>query len=481
MQLGLDLGTASLKALAWSGGREWVASAPYPVASPEPLWAETEPEQWLAALAAALGRLAAAGAPLGACASIGLSGQMHGIVPVSRRHGALGPAILWADRRAADLLPRFTALPEGIRAALRNPPATGMAALSMLWLKENRPDLYARTEVFLFPKDYLRWRLTGEIATERTDASGSLLFDCARAAWQGELLERLGLDPGKLPPIRPSAEVGGRVTPQAAALTGLPAGTPVARGAADTAAALYGSGLADSGCVQISAGSGLQVARLAQTLPAPSPCLNLYAAAQPGAWYRLAAMLNGGVALEWVRGILGLEWAEAYAALEAAPEPPLDLLFLPYLAGERTPYLDPGARGAWIGLALHHGRLDLLRAALMGVAMSLRLGLETLGDAGAERWNFVGGSARHPYWTRLLASVLERPLSVSGSPDLSARGAALLGARAAGLAPEPGPGEAETLVEPGRIQGLEDYYSGFKAAYRKLADPPAAAHQGGQP
>lgn len=463
MRLGIDLGTASLKALACGVQAEAVASAPYPVSSPEPLWAETDPECWLDALRSALEQL-----PAGTVESIGLSGQMHGIVPVSLAHGALGPAILWADRRSARYLDRIRALSPELRESLRNPAAAGMAALSILWLKEERPELYRRADVFLHPKDYLRWRLTGEVATERTDASASLLYDCPAETWHRELAGELGIDLAKLPEIRPTLGLAGRVGAAAAARTGLDEGVPVARGAADTAAALFGSGLEDEATVQISAGSGLQVVRLARSLPPGSPSLNVFAAVGEGTWYRMAAMLNGGVALEWVRSMLGLSWAEAYAAFEAGARPPRDLQFLPYLAGERTPYMDPDARGAWIGLGLHHGRLDLLHAALLGVAMSLRLGLETLGREGVRQVRFIGGSARYPYWTRLVAAVLGQPLAVASRPDLSARGAAILGARAAGLPvarlPEP-----EQIVEPLPLDWLEDYYASFKDAYRRLS------------
>ncbi|HUW40908.1 MAG TPA: FGGY family carbohydrate kinase [Rectinemataceae bacterium] len=465
MRLGIDLGTGSLKAMAVEAdGTVRLASAAYPVEARESGAAETEPELWLSALDEALASLGGAAG----IECIGFSGQMHGVVPLSLRDGALAPAILWADQRGKEMVEEFRAAAAPFGERLVNAPAAGMAALTMMWLKRRRPELYDRTEVFLFPKDYLRWRLTGELATDRSDASGGLLYDLAADRWDGELIEALGLDAGKLPPLRGSAEIAGRVGPEAAARTGIPEGVAVATGAADTAAALYGSALSADRGVQISVGSGIQIARLLSRIPPYSPSLNVFAAAEDGLCFRMAAMLNGGIALEWARGLLGLGWEEAYAAFESRSRAPEgELMFLPYLSGERSPYMNPDARGAWLGLSLRHGPLDLLHAALLGVACTIRLGLETLGGAEGEELWFVGGSARYPYWTRLVSSVLARPLRLFDLSDLSARGAVALGAAAAGKGGRPEP-RRSVLVEPERLGWIEDYYGRFKGAYLRL-------------
>ena len=469
MRIGIDLGTGSVKILAaLEGGREAQASRAYAVASPRPGYAETECGEWMAAIRGAWEELRREVGP-GSLAvdSIGLSGQMHGVVALSLREGPVSPAILWADQRGKDCLPDIFALPEAMRERLMNYPAAGMAATTILWLQRNRPETYAKADFFLFPKDYVRWALTGTLATDYSDASGSLLYDFREGSWYGELLERLGLDAGKLPPIRGSAELAGRVSASGAALSGFPEGSPVAVGAGDTPSAMLGSGLDDAETLQISIGTGSQVARICSGIPPYEPALNLFESATRGSLCRVAAMLNGGLALEWVRGIAGKTWREIYGEIEGRRlSPPLDLMFLPYLSGERCPYMNPEARGSWSGLGLHHGAIDLVHAALLGVASSVRLGVETIGREGVKRYRFVGGSSKFPYWNSLLASALDSPLEVCERAESSALGAAILGARAVG---RDLPARASyRRVEPLALKGIDEYYERFKETYRAL-------------
>jgi xylulokinase len=467
MHLGIDLGTGSVKVMAvLEDGRELHASRAYGVGSPLPGYAETDCAEWLRGIREAWEELARGLGPR-AVDSIGLSGQMHGVVALSLAEGPVAPAILWADQRGKDCLGRIFALPEGMRERLMNFPAAGMAAATMLWLKENRPETYAKADLFLFPKDYVRWALTGSLATDYSDASGSLLYDFREGAWYGELLERLGLDAGKLPPIRGSAELAGAVSASGASLTGLPKGAPVAVGAGDTPAALLGSGLSGADALQVSIGTGSQVARLCATLPPYDPALNLFESTAPGYLCRVAAMLNGGLALERVRSLFGRTWREIYGEIEGRGlAPPLDLMFLPYLGGERCPYMNPDARGGWSGLGLHHEWIDLVHAALLGVACSVRLGAETIGRDGVERFRFVGGSSKYPYWNSLLASVLGSPLEVCDRSECSALGAVILGACATGR--EIPVRAAYSRVEPRGLAGIDDYYARFKETYRAL-------------
>jgi xylulokinase len=255
------------------------------------------------------------------------------------------------------------------------------------------------------------------------------------------------------------------MTPEGARLTCLPEGASVCVGAADTAAAIFGSSLPLGDTMQISIGSGTQVVRLHSELPEFHPALNVFESVRRGVYYRMAGMLNGGVALEWVRRIIGLEWAEFYA-LASRERAPLDLMFMPYLAGERTPYLNPDARASWTGLGLHHQPVDLLHAALLGVACSVRLGLETMGTDEVRHYRIVGGSSRYPYWNQLLANVLRVPLAVFTQGDISARGAAMLGAEALGgrlVFPE-----HSVLYEPVAWEGIEEYYRRFTGLYANL-------------
>ncbi len=463
IHLGVDLGTSSVKLLlVTTEGAENVWSEPYPVSAPKPGYAETESADWLAAI-----RKVAARLPSRKVDSIGLSGQMHGIVPCSLKRGALYPAILWADQRGKEVLGRLEALGPDARRRVRNSWASGMAVSSILWIKVHMPELYREADVFLTPKDYLRWVLTGQVGTDRSDASGTLLYDFVAGTWMGELLEGLDLDPGKLPPILESSALAGSVSADGERLTGLPLGARVGVGAADTAAAIFGSRLPIGDTMQISIGSGTQVVRLLPELPEFHPALNVFASVRPGLYYRMAGMLNGGVALEWVRRLIGMDWTEFYS-LASQEKAPLDLIFLPYLAGERTPYMNPDARASWSGLGLHHQPIDLLHAALLGVACSVRLGLETMGTEGVSHFRIVGGSTRFPYWNQMLANVLRVPLAVSSQADISARGAAMLGAEAIGT--ELGFPQDFSIYQPAAWEGIDDYYLRFTGLYARQLD-----------
>jgi xylulokinase len=465
MHLGIDLGSGSVKLLLVdSDGGEQETSEAYPIESPNPGFAETDPELWLQAIATGLERLPS----LKGVRSIGFSGQMHGVVPVSLQEGrAIHPAIIWADARAKSYLNRFDSVRKLMREQVLNPPAAGMAGSTLIWLKEEEPEIYRKADLYLFPKDYLRWQLTGELATDFSDASGSLLYDFGRRHWSEEVISGLGLDAEKLPPLKGSLEPAGGVTAEAAKRFGLPEGTVVGVGAADTPAALFGGDLTDPKEIQVSVGTACQVARPLKSLPPYSDALNLFEAATEGLHYHIAAMLNGGLALEWMRRILGYQWRELYSEVEERHLlPPEDLHFLPYLSGERTPYMNPEARGAWVGLSLYHERVHLALSAMAGVACSVRLGLETLGTEGVERLRLVGGSARYDYWARLLASVLKWPLHRSDMTNGSARGAARIGARAIGeeLRFE----EEFSRIDPLSLPWIDDYFARFKELYADL-------------
>jgi xylulokinase len=439
--LGIDLGTSSVKVVIANLEGDLIAQtdAAYPVTSPRAGWSETNPDAWLSSTTAAVrGAVAQARADV---VAIGFSGQMHGVVAADRTGTPLRPAMLWSDARATAELTSYRRLPAPARARLANPLSPGMAGPQLAWLKQHEPDVYQAVTCALSPKDWLRSRLTGQFATEPSDASATLMYDLVNDSWDLQVLDVLGLDPGKLAPILPSsAHPAGQLTAASAQLLGLEPGIPVAAGAADTAAAALGSGLIDPATAQLTLGTGAQVVRPVTALPAdlpPEPVTHLYRSAAETGWYSMAAGLNGGSTLAWARAILGASWQELYdcAALSRTDDTPL---FLPHLHGERTPYLDPGMRGAWTGLAPHHRREDLLYAALEGVAFAIREAADCLLSPGhhVTELRLAGGGTTAPAWRQMLADILERPLTPIDVPGASAVGAALLARQVPGL---PGP------------------------------------------
>ncbi|MEJ7820230.1 MAG: xylulokinase [Rubrobacteraceae bacterium] len=483
MLLGLDLGTGSVKAFLISTGGDALGegSVPYDVRSPRSGWAESSPEEWWPATVHAA--RSAIGEHGGEVAAIGLSGQMHGVVLSDADGRSLRDAILWADTRSARQLAAYQALGEDLRRRLANPFAVGMAGPTLLWLRDHEPESYGTARWALQPKDWLRLRLTGVAATEPSDASATLLYDLEADGWAFDIVEAIGLRGELLAPLTNSASVAGHLTRKAAEALGVRAGIPVAAGAADTAAAMLGSGLLETGTVQLTVGTGGQiVVPKDQPVADPHGRTHLYRSAiseGAGRWYSMAAIQNAGLALEWVRRVLGASWDEVYEEAFAVPPGAEGVTFLPYMSGERTPHFDPAARGAWIHLGLGHERGHLLRAALEGVAFSLRGGVEALEVAGTPvpELRLAGGGSAKGQWRQLLADVLRRPLRIlpdDVAPVASARGAALLAGVASGayraareipaLAPQP-----EVTVHPGEASAdYEAAYARFQETYPRL-------------
>jgi xylulokinase len=437
--LGIDLGTSSAKAVVLGTGGQMLAQAAagYAVTSARAGYAESEPAHWWqAVIAATREAVAAAGAPP---AAIGLSGQMHGLVMTAGDGAALRPALLWADSRAAGCLRAYRRLGTRALARLANPLAPGMTGPMLAWIAEHEPRTYRDARWALPPKDWLRARLTGEFHAEPSDASATLLYDVIGDRWDTEVVQALGLEENLLAPLLPGAGApAGRLTAAAAAELGLPAGLIVAAGAGDTAAAALGSGIT-SGDIQLTIGTGAQVLQPVTTPVSRAQAgVNLYRAATPDGWYQMGATISAGLSLTWVREVMNASWEELYASA-GQPGQARDPIFVPHLSGERTPYSDPALRGSWTALSMAADRTSLLRSALEGTAFAIRDALDALlaghrlAGLGPPGLRLAGGGTLAAGWRQLLADVLDVPLYAVDVPAASGRGAALLGATAAGL------------------------------------------------
>jgi xylulokinase len=432
--VGLDVGTTGVKALALSPDGEVLATATraYPLSTPHAGWAEQDPADWWAASESALDEVAD-GREI---AGIGLSGQMHGLVVLDDAGRVIRPAILWNDQRtAAECAEIETRVGrERLVSLTGNRALTGFTAPKLLWLRRHEPETYARIDRVLLPKDYVRLRLTGEWAIDASDASGTLLLDVGRRAWSEEVLDALDLPAAWLPPVLESPVRAGAADASHTLLQT----APVAAGAGDQPAAAVGVGADRPGVLSVALGtSGVVLAPLPAYAHDPVGRVHAFCHAVPGTWQAMGVMLSAAGSLAWFHERLApdVPFSRLVEEAEAWPPGAGGLVFLPYLAGERTPHADPDARGAFAGLELRHDRGALVRAVLEGVAFGLRDCLDLLRalgvDASAARVS--GGGARSRLWLEIVASVLDVPLEVTASEEGSALGAALLGGVAGGV------------------------------------------------
>jgi xylulokinase len=430
--IGLDVGTTSVKGVAIdpSGSLIHVAERGYPLSTPRPGWSEQDPDDWWRAARDVLDECEADRA-LG----IGLSGQMHGLVALDGRERPLRPAILWNDGRTQDQCDQIEDR-VGARHLVEltgNRALAGFTAPKLLWLREHEPDVHARIRSILLPKDYVRLRLCEEHAIDVADASGTLLFDVAHRRWSDELLATLEIDPAWLPRVHESAEVAGETH----------GGVPVAAGAGDQAAGALGVGVVGAGgpASVVLGTSGVVFAALDAYAADPQGRVHAFCHAVPGGWHVMGVMLSAAGSLRWLRDAIG--GGVGYDELLAQAgdwEPGVEgLLFAPYLAGERTPHADPGARGAFVGLGLRHDRGALARAVLEGVAFGLRDSLDLVTELGGRpsAGRVSGGGGRGALWLEIVASVLGMPLEVTRADEGAAYGAALLGGVGAGIWGDP--------------------------------------------
>src|SRR6266568_8213766 len=395
--LGIDLGTTGVKAALFAAENGVVltdAFVDYPLYHPHPGWAEQKPAEWWQATLSAIRTCLVQGATQGAQASdvrgVGLSGQMHGVVLLDAEQRVLRPCIIWDDQRSEAQCRWMTERVGASRLIeyVSNPALTGFTAPKLLWIRENEPEIFAQASTLLLPKDYIRFRLTGVIAMEISDAAGTCLLDVKRGVWSQEVLQAIEIDASLLPPVVPADQPCGTTTGEVATLTGLAAGIPVAGGGADNACGAVGNGVVQSGLALVSVGTSGIVLAYADTphvdTSGPIPRVHTFNHAVPNAWYLMGVTQGAGLSLHWVRDNIGLperaleRWSgvDAYEVLAQEAETALagsdGLLFLPYLQGERTPHLDAYARGGWIGLTASHDRRHLIRSVLEGVAFSLK-------------------------------------------------------------------------------------------------------------
>jgi xylulokinase len=396
---------------------------------------------------------------------------MHGLVLLDGDGEVLRPAILWNDQRTqaqCDEIHRRIGRARFIQIT-GNVALTGFTAPKILWVQQNEPEVYARTRHVLLPKDYLRYRLTGEYAMDKADGAGTVLFDLQQRTWSGEVLAALGIPAGWMPPTFEGPQFTGTITAEAAAVTGLKAGTPVAAGGGDQAAQAVGVGAVEAGVVALTVGtSGVVFATTPSALVEPDGRLHAFCHAVPGMWHFMGVMLSAAGSLQWYRDTLtpGMSFDDLLREAESVPPGSEGLLFLPYLSGERTPHPDPLARGAFVGLTLRHGRGHLTRAVLEGVAFGLKdsFGLiQSAGLGGIRQVRASGGGTKGALWRQVLADVLESELVTVNTTEGAAYGAALLAGVGAGAWRDV-PAACAAAI---RVTGSERPDAGRTEAYRR--------------
>ncbi len=454
--IGLDIGTTGAKGLLVDHSGKIVASATdeYPMLTPKPLWSEQDPEAWWLATQRIFQSLFRhSGVKAEEVVGVGLTGQMHGLVLLDDGGKVLRRCIMWNDQRTAAQCADITERVgwKELMDITGNPVLPGFTAPKLLWVRENEPEIYRRIAHVLLPKDYIRYKLTGEFASDVSDASGTALFDVGHRRWSGEVLDALEIRDEWMPETHESPEISGRVSAGAAAQTGCCAGTPVSGGAGDQAAGAVGTGIVEPGAVSVTIGtSGVIFAHTEKLLVESGGRLHAFCHAVPGAWHVMGVTLAAGGSLRWFRDTLGGEeralaqsrGVDPYEILmeKAGEAPPGSegLIFLPYLSGERTPYPDPNAKGSFIGLTVRHTKAHMARSVLEGVAYSLRDCLELMKGIGLRigQVRIAGGGARSALWRQILADVFNAELTSVASSDAAPFGAALLAAVGAGVFPD---------------------------------------------
>ncbi|HSL53116.1 MAG TPA: xylulokinase [Pyrinomonadaceae bacterium] len=462
MLLGIDLSTTGAKALLIDHDGRVISSATtsLTLSTPHPLWSEQDPRDWWTATTNSITQaLATANACGDDVIAIGLTGQMHGLVLLDAEGEVLRPAILWNDQRCG-------AECDEIRARLSraklvqitgNDALTGFTAPKILWVETHEPEIYRRARHVLLPKDYIRYKLTGTLAMDKADGSGTMLFDLRKRTWSSEILGALNISPDWLPQTFEGHETTGEVTREAAALTGLSPGTRVVAGGGDQSAGAVGTGVVRPGMMAVTLGtSGVVFAATESALIESEGRLHAFCHAVAGRWHLMGVMLSAAGSLQWYRDKLACDRNFAELVDEAArvPAGSEGLIFLPYLSGERTPHPDPLARGAWIGLTTRHGQAHLTRSILEGVAFGIKDMFCLMREAGlgsVDEVRVSGGGAKSLLWRQILADTLDAELVTVNTTEGAAYGAALLAGVGAGVWPNVDTACAETISISNRV------------------------------
>lgn len=484
--LGIDTSTTSSKALLIDERGDVIAvcSSPHTLQTPQPLWSEQNPREWWEAVSASIRSVLEKANIRGEqIEAVGLTGQMHGLVLLDEAGNVLRPAILWNDQRTQSQCDEIHQIigKEKFIQITGNVALTGFTAPKILWVKENEPDVYAQAKHVLLPKDYIRYKLTGEYAMDKADGAGTVLFDLKSRAWSDEVLSALDIPRPWLPQTFEGPEFTGCITEAAASLTGLKAGTPVAAGGGDQAAQAVGVGAVQPGIVGLTVGtSGVVFATTPSALIEPEGRLHAFCHAVPGMWHFMGVMLSAAGSLQWYRDSLApqMSFDELLKEAESVPAGSEGLQFLPYLSGERTPHPDPLARGAFIGLTLRHGRGHMTRAVLEGVAFGLKDSFTLIQNAGLGTITQVrasGGGTKGALWRQIFASVLEAELVTVNTTEGAAYGAALLAGVGSGAWTDVSSAcqaciqlTGSTLPEPAQVETYQKAYLIYRELYPAL-------------
>ncbi len=492
--LGLDIGTSGTKTVLVEETGKIVSRAlsEYPLLTPRPNWYEQDSEEWWTAVLATVRQALAVASVRGEeVRAVGLSGQMHGSVFLDAKGEAIRPTILWCDQRTQAQCDWITETvgQETVVAETCNPILTGFQAPKIIWLRDNEPENYARVRKVLLPKDYIRLRLTGEYATEVSDASGTSLLNVPQRRWSDVILDRIAIPREWLPEVHESQEVSGQITPAAAEATGLKAGTPVVGGGGDQASGAVGNGIVETGVVSSTIGtSGVVFAYLDQPLMDAQLRTQTFCHAVPGKWHVMGVMQSAGGSLRWMRDTLcqiekdraAESGRDAYEYMtEAAASVPTSegLVFLPYLTGERCPHPNPNAKGVFSGLTIRHTKAHMIRAVLEGVAMGMRDSFEIMKAMGTpfKQVRASGGGARSKLWRQIQADVTGEPHVTINVDEGPAFGVALLAAVGCGVFPSVAEACRQTISvvdeltpQPSEVERHEGYYRLYRELYPQL-------------